>query len=351
MSAKECDGLVVARGKNGDKKRCWKANGEKWEEQKNTTKCKSWTNYVNWKHDSIKAKASGRPYARVDGWKRKADKNFKGTDYLWDEKLLGYSKKCAEKCDNDKKCVGFVFNKNESRCWGVGVDRVDAGLKGEKGMYAFVKQGTNVSSGGGGSTETTGAGTSSAGKYKGSGKNEKAREGNFFFRVKGGQTSAVIGSKDSYTYIKFNAVESKGGCDNSNDNRQIIVASDTKGKTAADASGQYQSYMIWGLRPAEGGGGKWRIFNQAHLDANCGYNRLSTDYNAQNANCETQGRKVMFSSWGDWYLFPSGKGYKFRATNCGPEGKGAWLYIGESGADMTSEQNATTIYLEKAIAA
>lgn len=146
-----CDAVVVARGKKVDgTKQCWQVVDKKWQKV-DSTNCKSWTKIVEWKSGKVRKGASGtRPWKNVDGYKRKADKNFKT---IADNKDLFETENtntadCAAKCNNTPGCVGFVFRKSDNRCWGVNQKRVDSDFKGENGMFAFTKGSGKASSGG-----------------------------------------------------------------------------------------------------------------------------------------------------------------------------------------------------------
>jgi hypothetical protein len=343
LDAKLCKGRTLARGKNAEgNKQCWEAKDDgTWVLKTDDNDCTTWTKVVNWKSGKVRKGANGtesRPWKNVKGWKRKADMKFKGDGaYSWTGGKVANTTECADKCKPEEGCAGFLFKKSDNLCWGLTADRAkDGNFVEERGMYAFYKKDNPPG--------VAKVASSSSGKAKGSGKNEtNVRGGTYFFKVKYGNNP-----NPEYTpfyYIKFNSVENKDGkgCENSDDNKRIIADRNSRGLSAQQASGDDASYFLWVLTST--GDGKWTIKNQAHMNANCGYDRLGPS----RINCDKQGTGVVFNNASEWYLKSVGDGWKFLSAHCKEGDKAAWLYIGPNGADMTSETNATTIYLEKKV--
>lgn len=350
LDAKECGGEKVAR-----KKQCWEAKDGTWKKS-DATGCKSWTKVVSWNNKNIREKTGKRPWAKVKDWSRKANKNFNGSGDLWTNTSdYKTTTDCAKKCSDTSDCTGFVFRKSDKLCWGVKQDRVDAGLKGEKGMYAFVKQGTNVSSGGGGSTETTAAGTSS-GSVQGSGKIDTIGNGDFFIRVKATVDKNDFSNIDKIdkrvlAYVKHDANEQK--CNNTDDNTQIKYDANSINKLASEVAKDNPDHYTWKFTKSGAG----YIISNKHVGYWCGtqrkdkkYHQLSPDYKAGSVTCTTKGRRVIHNDWGIWKpVRITGGGYRFHAAECNKNDQGAFLYVGTNYADMTVEKEATVFYLEKRI--
>jgi hypothetical protein len=337
LDANECAGEKVAR-----KKQCWEAKGGKWETS-DATGCKSWTKVVSWNNKNIKEKSGKRPWAKVKDWTRKTNKNFNGAGDLWDNTSdYKTTAKCAQKCSETDDCKGFVFRKTDKLCWGVKQDRVDAGLKGENGMYSFVVKGTTVSSGGASS------GTSKT-----------------FVEMTGGNynMSAKSGNTGDYAYVIFS-----NSCTKSSGQMKLSKTMNVANDPAwgrGRVKGTNDDTSVWKFTSQ--GGGKWKIENLAHSSKGCkSSTQLGSIYETKRTpknttqrvgkpeyneivvkGCDTYKNDVMFTNWGDWYLEPEGNGYKIRLANCGTDAPGAYIHVDYSGATLRKKNEATVVYFEK----
>ena len=335
VDPKECKDDMVGRGGV-----CYKVENGRWENT-DSKDCKSWTRVVNWQSKAVQGKAVKRSWAKVKGYQRRMHKNFKGDEIPplgepKDPKNMMKSSMCAAACDifPGEKCKGFVIErKKNGKCWILDAARVGKELVNGDNLVAFTKGGTSASSGDGSGTPPAAGGT------KGSGKIDKVRKGGrFLMKVKYAKTSGAIGSKDTWGYIKHDANETE--CIKTDDDKQIKVNKNGEAHSPWDT---------WVFQKQKTG---WAIKNEKH-NSLCGKDTKGQDAGYSNLSvgnsqgCDTQGNKVMFSNWGDWVLEPQGDGYKFRLSNCGKDGKGAYLYVNENFSNMTSKANGTTIYLEK----
>lgn len=253
LDAKECDSLTVARGKKDGKKRCWKASNGDWTEDTNNTSCNSWTNYVNWSDKDISNAAAGRPWAKVDGWKRKADKNFKGTGDLGDW-TVSTTKECATKCNENIQCAAFVFDKNRDKCWGIPLSRMSNNpinnLKEEKGMYTFWRESANIAS----DSTTSAASTSSTG-YPGSPikkVSEITANGRYMFVAAGGRNYPVLAIADD-------------ACSTYASKQSVVAFNSTYGVNAADGN-KWRWGTQWKISKAGGG---YKIYNYLAKKTTC----------------------------------------------------------------------------------